>query len=149
MKDNLRRKYVSILPSGLAMAFSLLFSSVNPVNSSSIPSGVANYQKKAAGQNLSYILGPGDRIQVDVFQLPQYGGQFDVSVNGSVNLPRVGTVYLQGATLEEASRIISAKYSSSRIIRQPLLTLTLIAPRPIRVGIAGEVIRSGSYTIPF
>jgi polysaccharide export outer membrane protein len=96
----------------------------------------------------SYTLGAGDRIRVEIFRLPQYSGEQEILVNGSINLPKVGSILLQGLTLEQAAAAIAAKYNSARILREPLVTVSLLTPRPIRIGIAGEINRPGSYTIP-
>lgn len=96
----------------------------------------------------SYTLGAGDRIRVEIFRLPQYSGEQEVLVNGSINLPKVGSILVQGLTLEQAAAAIAAKYTSARILREPLITVSLLTPRPIRIGIAGEINRPGSYTIP-
>lgn len=95
-----------------------------------------------------YLLGAGDRIRVEVFQLPQYSGEQEVLVNGSLNLPRIGSVSVRGLTLETAAKVIAAKYTSERILRNPQVTVTLLTPRPVKIGIAGEINRPGSYTIP-
>jgi polysaccharide export outer membrane protein len=93
----------------------------------------------------SYTLGAGDQIRVDVFRLPQYGGEMTVLVNGLLNLPVVGSVSLQGLTLEEAEQAIAAQYA--RILRNPIVTVTLVAPRPLNVSVTGEVSRPGSYKL--
>lgn len=93
-----------------------------------------------------YRLGAGDRIRIEVFKVPQYSGENQVLVDGSLNLLQVGSVSVDGLTLKEAGDAISAKYAS--ILRYPFVTVTLVAPRPIRVAIAGEVSRPGAYTIP-
>lgn len=96
----------------------------------------------------AYLLGAGDRIRVEVFQLPQYSGEQEVLVNGSLNLPRIGSVSVRGLTLEQAAKAIAERYTSARILRQPQVTVILLAPRPLKIGIAGEINRPGSYTIP-
>jgi polysaccharide export outer membrane protein len=93
----------------------------------------------------AYTLGSGDRIQVEVFQLPQYSGEFDVLVDGAINLPVVGRVLVEGMTLDEASTAIATRYSE--IIRRPIITVGLLSRRSIQIGVAGEVNRPGSYTI--
>jgi polysaccharide export outer membrane protein len=104
----------------------------------------------APGESLAtdgaYRLGPGDRIRIDVFKVPQYSGENQVLVDGSLNLPQVGSVRVEGLTLKEAGDAVSAKYA--KILRYPFITVTLLAPRPIRVAIAGEVSRPGAYNIP-
>lgn len=93
----------------------------------------------------AYTLGAGDRIGLDIYQLPQYSGEHEVLANGSLNLPQVGSVSVQGMTLEQAADIITARYISARILRRPQVTVSLLAPRPLKIGIAGEIQRPGSY----
>jgi polysaccharide biosynthesis/export protein len=93
----------------------------------------------------SYTLGAGDRIRIDVFQAPQYSGENKVLINGLLNLPGVGSVDVKGLTLEQAEAAISARYAS--ILRYPDVTVSLVASRPVQIGVAGEVNRPGSYTI--
>ncbi len=97
-------------------------------------------------QEADYTLGAGDRVRLDIINVPEYSGEYQILVNGSVNLPLIGNVAVKGMTLEEASRVISARYS--RLIKEPISTVSLVAPRPLKVAIAGEVNRPGSYTIP-
>lgn len=93
----------------------------------------------------TYTLGAGDRVRIEVFQMPQYTGENTVLADGTLNLPVVGSISVQGLTLEQAAAAISARYAT--ILRRPIVTVNLIAPGPLQVGIAGEVKRPGSYTI--
>lgn len=93
----------------------------------------------------SYTLGAGDRINIEVFQLPQYSGEREVLVDGSINLPVVGSLSVEGLTIKEAERAIAAQYSQT--LRRPIVTVNLLQPRSIQIGIAGEVNRPGAYTI--
>ena len=95
----------------------------------------------------AYRLGSGDRVSINIFQVPQYSGEFEVLVNGTVNLPQIGGVVLEGLTLEQAASLIATQYESARILRQPRITVSLVASRPLIIGIAGEVHRPGSYTL--
>ncbi|WP_237747904.1 polysaccharide biosynthesis/export family protein [Spirulina subsalsa] len=94
-----------------------------------------------------YTLGAGDQISIEIFQVPQYSGQHEILVNGMVNLPQVGSLSLQGMTLEEASRAIANAYENRRILRSPQVTVRLLNTRSVRVSLAGEVNRPGSYTM--
>lgn len=101
------------------------------------------------GARDAYTLGPGDLVQIDIFNVPEYSGQngrYQVLVDGSLNLPLIGTVRVQGLTLKRAADSISARYA--RYLKRPITTVTLLTPRPLRVAIAGEVNNPGSYSIP-
>ncbi len=105
--------------------------------------------QRVGGSNLPpespYTLGSGDRVKVDVFDVPEYSGEFAVLVDGTLNLPVIGTVSVRGRTLQQASAAISSLYS--RYVKRPLVTLSLLSPRPINIAVAGEVNRPGTYTV--
>jgi polysaccharide export outer membrane protein len=92
-----------------------------------------------------YVLGPGDQLQIALFQLPQYSGEHEIQVDGSLNLPLVGQIDVTGLTLDQATAAISNAYS--RILKRPIVNLSLVQRRPLTVGIAGEIQRPGSYTL--
>jgi polysaccharide export outer membrane protein len=92
-----------------------------------------------------YILGPGDLIDINVFDAPEYSGQQQVLIDGSINLPLVGRASVQGLTLKQASDLISSLYATT--LKRPLITLKLLASAPVVVGVTGEVARSGFYTL--
>ena len=95
----------------------------------------------------SYTLGPGDRLRVDIFNVPEYSGEFYVLGDGAINLPVVGAIPIQGLTVQRASSLLTAYFS--RYVKRPIVTISVLAPRPVQFAIAGEVTRAGSYTIPF
>ena len=94
----------------------------------------------------AYTLGAGDRIRLDIFSIPEYSGEYQVLVDGTLNLPIIGSVSVQGQTLQSASSLISSRYA--RYVRRPIITLSLLTPRPLKIAISGEVNRAGSYTVP-
>ena len=57
-----------------------------------------------------YLLGPGDLIGIDVFNVPEYGGEQRVLANGQVNLPAVGQLSVVGLTIAQAEQAISDAY---------------------------------------
>lgn len=94
----------------------------------------------------AYTLGGGDRIRLDIFNVPEYAGEYQVLVDGTLNLPVIGSVIVRGMTIAQATRMISAKYAP--YVRRPIVTLSLVAARPLKIGVSGEVNRPGSYSIP-
>jgi polysaccharide biosynthesis/export protein len=92
-----------------------------------------------------YILGPGDQVSIDFFNVPEYNAEKRVLVDGTLNLPIVGKVQVEGLTIEDTVEHLAVVYGS--YLRTPIVTVDLIAPRPISIGISGEVNRPGSYNI--
>jgi polysaccharide export outer membrane protein len=96
------------------------------------------------------VLGPGDRIRIDIFNIPEFSGPengiHEVLVDGTLSLPMAGVVAVQGLTLAETQAALAASYAPL-LTRPPQLTVTLLSARPVRVVVAGEVNRPGTYTI--
>jgi polysaccharide export outer membrane protein len=92
-----------------------------------------------------YRLGPGDRLRCSVFRMEGYETVAEVLSDGTVNLPRLGSVAVWGLTINEARQRITAGYA--RILRRPIVYLDLAEARPVRVSISGEVQRPGLYSI--
>ncbi len=91
----------------------------------------------------NYTLGPGDVVRLDIFQVPEYSGEFPVLVDGTVSLRLVGNVQVTGLSLQETSELVRQKYAS--YLKRPIINVGLISPRPLKIGIAGEVDNPGSY----
>jgi polysaccharide export outer membrane protein len=157
-----------VLPSGRAIAApgstalppSTTYGGSDLVNAPSvIPGGDARFNRRSESRRFNgdavdysspiderdYVLGPGDRVKIEVFKVPQYNLETQVLVDGHISLLQAGRINVQGLTLEEASAVASRKYG--KLLRYPVVTVTLMNPRPIRVGIAGEVVRRGSYDL--
>ncbi|NEO25806.1 MAG: sugar ABC transporter substrate-binding protein [Kamptonema sp. SIO4C4] len=92
-----------------------------------------------------YTLGAGDRIRLDIFDAEEYSGEYPVLIDGTLNLPLVGSINVQNLTLETAADRISQEYKTYLV--RPIVTLGLVSPRPVKLAIAGEINRPGSYTI--
>jgi polysaccharide biosynthesis/export protein len=92
-----------------------------------------------------YILGPGDRIKLDIFSVPEFSGEYTVLPNGAINLPQVGMLMLQGLTTEQASNLVVKSYGA--ILTRPIINFNVTGMRPMTIAIAGEVERPGAYSL--
>ncbi|MDZ7962920.1 MAG: polysaccharide biosynthesis/export family protein [Aulosira sp. DedQUE10] len=78
-------------------------------------------------------------------QRPDLSFQAAINPEGYIVVPQVGTVSLQGLSVEEAQEKI--RLSLSRVLIDPIVVVSLAAPRPVQVTISGEVFRPGIYSI--
>ena len=92
-----------------------------------------------------YRLGPGDRLKMSVFKMEGYETTAEVMSDGTLNLPRLGSVPVWGLTMDGARARITSGYAV--ILRRPIVYLDLLQARPVRVSISGEVQRPGHYSI--
>lgn len=94
----------------------------------------------------AYTLGGGDIIHVDLLGLPpQYSGDYQIPADGAIVAPLVGRVPVYGLTLQQANALLLREYN--RFLKNPQITVRLVATRPINIFISGEVNRPGSYTL--
>ena len=90
-----------------------------------------------------YTLGAGDQIRLDIFQVEEYSGEYPVLVDGSISLPLIGSLDVTGFTLDEASDLVASKYAA--YLKRPVVTIGLVAPRPMQITVSGEIDNPGTY----
>ncbi|WP_413744835.1 polysaccharide biosynthesis/export family protein [Synechococcus sp. MIT S9451] len=90
-----------------------------------------------------YILGPGDALVIELLDIPEYSGTFTIGPDGTLYLPRLRSLFVEGLTIEELRYFLTQQFSS--YIKNPEVFVSPVAYRPIRVYIGGEVLRPGYY----
>ena len=93
----------------------------------------------------SYRLGIGDKLKVSVKYLSDVNLFLTVLPDGSINLPRIGSVVVHNLTISEANQLITNSYTT--ILRNPQVFLDLITTRPILINVTGEVQKPGIYSL--
>ena len=101
--------------------------------------------QRARVSHNSYILGPGDRIEVELVDLPELSGSFNIGPDGTLYLPRLRALYVEGLTVEELRKFLTEQFRTYVI--DPQVYVRPVAYRPIRVYVGGEVKRPGYYTL--
>ena len=96
-------------------------------------------------QEDAYIIGPGDVLDLKLFDAEELSGSLEVLNDGSVPLPLVGSVRLSGLTLQQAT--LWVQQLMSKELLRPDLQLRVVKPRPIRVALVGQVERPGIYSL--
>jgi polysaccharide export outer membrane protein len=95
-----------------------------------------------------YRLGRSDEISIRIFGIsPEFFTRttYIIPVDGRLNLPWVGQVVLDGLTIQQAEARIAQAYAP--FIKNPQVTVSLVSPRSLRVTVAGQVQRPGSYSL--
>ncbi|MDT7950893.1 MAG: polysaccharide biosynthesis/export family protein [Acetobacteraceae bacterium] len=96
-----------------------------------------NYQAGA------YRLGPGDLLRVLTFGEDQLTGEFRVDDQGNIGMPLVGSIPATGKTQQQLENDISRALVKGDFLKNPHVTVEVIAYRPIFV--LGEVAKPGQY----
>lgn len=95
----------------------------------------------------SYILGVGDRIFVGVVNVPEYSAEYQIQVDGTINLPVIGNVSVWGMTVQQAAQDITRRYTEPDVLRNPSISVLMLAASPLHIVVSGQVSRPGAYTI--
>ena len=97
----------------------------------------------------NYRLGPGDEVIIDIWGANQASIRQTISPDGTINIPDIGLVNLNGMTVKEADaylrRMLGRIYSLDGSDAQSEIKLTLGNIRSIQVNLMGEVAVPGTY----
>ena len=93
----------------------------------------------------AYILGPGDSLQIELLDIPELSGTFSIGPDGTLYLPRLRALYVEGLTVEELRYYLTEQFKA--YVKKPELYVRPIGYRPVRIYVGGEVKRPGYYTL--
>ncbi|WP_417781927.1 polysaccharide biosynthesis/export family protein [Terasakiella pusilla] len=92
--------------------------------------------------NTAYTLDSGDRVKITVFEEEDLSGEFEISSEGELSLPLIGSVHAKGQTLKQVERSILEKLLDG-FLKNPRVSLEVLNYRPFYI--LGEVNEPGSY----
>ncbi len=105
----------------------------------------ANEEEKRISYNSVYVLGPGDRLIVKVLSFEYFDASITLLPDGTINLPRIGSIYISGLSILDAKKKILSAFK--KIIKDPIIYVDLLETRPLRISVTGEVQKPGIYSI--
>ena len=101
------------------------------------------------GQNItapqSYLLGPGDRVTIDIYGASQRTVTETIARDGSITIPDYGPIALGGLTVSQAKVALKDQLGSRYVSSE--IRLTVDGNRTIAVNVVGEVRVPGTYVI--
>jgi len=98
-----------------------------------------------AAQNIP--IGPGDLLDLEVFDTPELSGKLRVDQQGRLTLPLGGDVQVQGLTVAAAADAVRQKLVDLQIMLQPAVTVNIVEYATEGVTVLGEVRSPGIYTL--
>ena len=92
-----------------------------------------------------YVLGTGDRLNLNVFGSATFDLPVQVDGRGEIVIPKVGTAKVGGLTLGKAKQAVQGLVGRS--FSRSTVDLQVIKLREVRVFVMGEVYKPGSYLV--
>ena len=125
-----RRSWASLIALGVLLA---------------LAAGTASEIQGQSGSR--YRIGPRDKIQLRVVELPAVDGEVEVGENGTVLVPVVGEVVARGLTEDQLAAEIRTRLESEGLRRATVtVKVTAFLSRPVTV--LGAVAEPGNHPIP-
>jgi polysaccharide export outer membrane protein len=100
--------------------------------------------RQAAGQDSSrYVLGPGDSIDINVFDQPDLSRTVIIKPDGSISLPLIGDVKAAGLTTTELQDSLTQAYA--KYLKSPSVSVVVTQFRTDHIFVLGQVKTPGDY----
>jgi polysaccharide biosynthesis/export protein len=109
------------------------------------PAKAADAAQDSADQSMAVKLGPGDLIEVGVYNVPELTSKVRVSLAGDIYLPLIDYVHVDGLTQEEAQAVIEKRLEEGGFVRSPHVTIFVDEAASQGVTVLGEVLKPGIY----
>ena len=93
----------------------------------------------------SILIGPGDLLNVVVFETPELSASVRVGQNGEADLPVLGAVHLAGMNTQQASAALESAFRASGLLLNPHVSISESEFASQGATVLGEVRTPGVY----
>jgi polysaccharide biosynthesis/export protein len=90
-------------------------------------------------------IGPGDLLEVTVFDTPELSGKVRVSNTGDVTFPLVGAMHVSGLKTDEMQSLLAKKLMDGQFVKEPQVSVFMAEYATAGVSVVGEVKKPGIY----
>jgi polysaccharide export outer membrane protein len=104
---------------------------------------VAGAQKSA---DKGYIVGPGDVLQIQVWENDDLNRNVEISRDGTFSFPLIGKVDVSNHSVDEVEKILTDKLADGYLVA-PQVEVTVSQYNHKKVFLFGEVAKPGSYPL--
>jgi polysaccharide biosynthesis/export protein len=118
-----------------------------PESGTATPSDIGNPPSGNPDSHSAVELGPGDLVEVNVYNVPELTTKLRISGAGDLYLPLIDYVHVGGLTVDEAQSLIEKRLSDGGFVKDPHVTLFVDEYTSDGVSLLGEVAKPGVYPI--
>jgi polysaccharide biosynthesis/export protein len=95
----------------------------------------------------AYRLGPGDMIEITVYNNPDLTTKTSIGEDGTISFPLIGNVALGGLTRAQAEKRIAQGLEAGKFVPKPYVNLVIDEYRSQTISVLGDVSKPGTYQI--
>ncbi len=99
----------------------------------------------AAPVDASYVVQPGDTLQVNVWKETELQGEVLVRPDGGMSFPLAGDLQAAGQTVEDIRKTLQTRLS--RYVPDPVVTVSVKLTTGSRIYVVGKVNRPGDFPL--
>jgi polysaccharide export outer membrane protein len=103
-------------------------------------------QSSRAVSNLA--IGPGDMLDITVYDVPELTLKVRVGEDGSITLPLVGAMHCAGLSVSETESLLTTKLVEDDYVKVPQVSILISEFATQSVSVGGEVNQPGIYPLP-
>lgn len=96
---------------------------------------------------VTYRAGPGDVINVAIFNVESMSGDYQIDAAGNITMPLIGAVPVAGKSTQEIDTDLTTRLDA-RYLQRPQVTVSLKTTVARAVTVDGSVAAPGLYPIP-
>lgn len=130
---------VSITPAAFGRLVTMLGAAAMVAACASSGSGHPPAPASAASADYSYVIGPGDNLNIIVWRNPELSLSVPVRPDGKVSAPLVDEIVAQGKTSVQMAREV--EQALSKYVRDPVVTVIVtgfVGPYSEQIRVVGE-----------
>lgn len=106
---------------------------------------LVSMRANSSTRDANYRLGPGDEVEINVFDVPELNVSVKIRESGFVNLPLIGAVKAQGLTEAELQGELEQRLAN--FVRTPNVAVFVSNYGSQKVAVMGAVNRPGTYPL--
>ena len=133
----------------LALAFAV--SACASSRGGTIPYDVQDFgapdSQSAVILDTDYLIAPLDTLSVNVFQVPDLSGEYDVDLTGQIAMPLIGNVRAVDQTTEQFQQHLTAKLEET-YLRNPSISVGITKSAGSSITVEGSVNAPGVFQVP-
>jgi polysaccharide export outer membrane protein len=90
-----------------------------------------------------YFISAGDVVNIEVYPASEFSKEVTVQPDGTIEIPLLGSIKVSGMRVSELEKLLVSKFA--KYVSSPSVTINIRKFSAYKVGIIGQIQRSGYY----